>query len=90
MNSSPLCNALDHPALKKVVAAIYPACLWGAGSAPGLDGIREPTPMYIREVEYLVASFELGDFRSNLRCHHDRPPTQPVEIVLRSTRQRCR
>jgi hypothetical protein len=50
MNSSPLCKALDRPAVK-VGCCYLSGLLVGAASRPGLDGIRELTPMYVLEVD---------------------------------------
>jgi hypothetical protein len=49
MNSSPFAR-LPIVRHLRLVAAIYPACVW-ATNRPGLDGIRGPTPMYIHEVD---------------------------------------
>lgn len=47
MNSSPFAR-LSTVRHSKLVAAIYPAC--SGRKRPGLDGIRELTPIYVHEV----------------------------------------
>ena len=77
MNSSPFAR-LSITQRSQLVAAIYPACLWELSSPWPRWDPRAHAHVRSRG-RCLEASFGLGEFRSNLTCHRDRSPTQPLK-----------